>query len=153
MGPTQEQIAGGLHEPLTLDDAAGVVVVDGATEVRLEYRRRCFLDLEDERVVVPAPFQQSDPTSGADAADADHLARGVREREPVEEMADVVGETCPVALEQRLHAVDVVIASDMTHQRKLIDDPTTAVDDRGELVYGLQIVVRVRPRDGPVENP
>jgi hypothetical protein len=48
-----------------------------------------------------------------------------------------------------LHPVDVVIASDMTHQRKLVDDPTTAVDDRGELVYGLQIVVRVCPCDGP----
>jgi hypothetical protein len=75
------------------------------------------------------------------------------EREPVEEMADVVGEACPVPVEERLHPVDVVIASDMTHQRKLVDDPTTAVDDRGELVYGLQIVVRVRPRDCLVEKP
>jgi hypothetical protein len=51
-----------------------------------------------------------------------------------------------------LHPVDVVIAADMTHQRKLVDDPATTVDDRGELVHGLQIVVRVRPRDGLVED-
>jgi len=151
--PTKENVAGGLHEPLTLDDAASVVLVGGAPEVRLEHRRLGFLDLEDEWVVGAAAVQQRDPTTGPDAADPHHLARRVRQREPFEEMADVVGEARPVPVEQRLRPVELVIAGDMTHQRKLIDDPTTTVDDLGELVHGLQVVVRVRPRDGLVDAP
>jgi hypothetical protein len=77
-----------------------VVVVAGAPEVRLQHRRLCFLDLEDERVVGPAPFQQSYPAPGAHAADANHFAGSIRQREPVEEMADVVGEARPVPVEQ-----------------------------------------------------
>jgi hypothetical protein len=85
----------------------------------------------------PGPFQQRDPATRTDAAGADHLAGCIREPETVEEMADVIREARPVPLEQRLHPVDVVIASDMTHQRELVDDPATTVDDGGELAHGL----------------
>ena len=150
--PSEEHVARGLHEPLTLDRAPGVVVVGGAPEVRLEHRLLSFFDLQDERVVVPASFQQRDPAAGPDAADPHHLAGSIHQREPVQEVGDVVGETRPISVEQRLHSVELIVAADMTHQRKLVGYPATTVGDRGELVHRLQIAVRVRPRDATVEH-
>ena len=152
VGPAQEHVAGGLHEPLTLDGAPGVVVVGGAPEVRLEHRLLRFLDLQDERVVVPASFQERDPAASPDAADPHHLASSILQGEPVEEVGDFVGEARPIPVEQRLHLVELIVAADMTHQRRLVDDPATTVGDRGEPVHGLQIAVRVRPRDASVEH-
>src|SRR5207245_10907740 len=60
VGPSEEHVACGLHEPLSLDGAAGVIVVGGAPEVRREPRRLAFLDLQDERVDVPASCQHGD---------------------------------------------------------------------------------------------
>src|SRR5262245_48966927 len=89
VSPAQEQVARSLHESLTFDDASGVVVVRAPSQVRLEDRRLRLFDLEDERVVGTAPLQERDPAPCPDAADADDLAGGIRERELVEEMPDV----------------------------------------------------------------
>ena len=56
---------------------------------RLEHRRLCLLDLQEQRVVPSRPEQQRDPRPRADAADADHLAGEVGELELVEQMPAV----------------------------------------------------------------
>jgi hypothetical protein len=45
-------------------------------EIRLQHRRRGLLELQEQRVAIVVPEHQHDPCARADAADADHLARG-----------------------------------------------------------------------------
>ena len=135
---------------LPFDDSAPVVLVVGGLEVRFEDRRVGFLDLEDQRVVVAAAVEQRDPATGPDAADADHLAGGVDEAVPIEEVLALVGQTGPVVVEQRCDAAQLVVAGYVSYQRELIDDPTVSVDDCGELRDGLEPVVHVRACDGLV---
>src|SRR6476659_9465176 len=52
--PAQEDVARGLHRPLSLDDALAVLPKLALPEVRLEDGRLCLLDLEEQRVVVVA---------------------------------------------------------------------------------------------------
>ena len=56
--PSEEDVAGGLHQPLTLDHPLAVVGVAALVEERLEHRCLGLLHLQEERVgVVPADQQ------------------------------------------------------------------------------------------------
>ncbi len=48
--PAEENIAGGLHGPLPLDDALAETAELAPRQVALEYRRHCLLHLEEQRV-------------------------------------------------------------------------------------------------------
>src|SRR4051794_4791885 len=59
--PAEEDVAGGLHEALPLDDAVAVVAEAALDAERaLEHGRAGLLGLEDERVAVVAALEQDD---------------------------------------------------------------------------------------------
>ncbi len=68
-----------------VDDALALMVVLARRRIGLEHRALRLLDLQEERVAVVATEHQHDPGAGADAADADHLERGVDEAVAVEQ--------------------------------------------------------------------
>ena len=88
--PAEEDVARGLHEALTLDDALTGVPVVARAEERLVHRWLGFLDLQEEGIAVVSPEQERDPSLRAHAADADDLAREVGQLVAVEEDAPVV---------------------------------------------------------------
>ncbi len=63
----------------------------------LEHRRFGLFRLEEERVVAVATGEQEDPGSGADAADADHLAAEVDDLIALEQLLTLVRESLAVA--------------------------------------------------------
>jgi len=54
VGPAEEHVAGGLHEPVAVHDALAVVVEDARAGVRLQHRGARLLDLEEEGSPSPA---------------------------------------------------------------------------------------------------
>ena len=65
-------------------------------EERLEHGRLGLLELQEQRVVAVAAEQQHDPRAGADAADADDLARRVDVAEALEQAAAVARQASAV---------------------------------------------------------
>ena len=94
--PPEEHVAGGLHEPVAVDDALAVVGEDARAGVRLQHRGARLLDLEEEGVAL-AGHEEEHPAGGADAADPHHLDGGVAELVAVEQRLVRVGERGPVA--------------------------------------------------------
>ena len=90
--PAEEDVTGGLHEALALDDPAAVVVVLAGPDERLEHGRIGLLELEEEHVVVVAPLEQDEVTTGADTADADDLEGDVDEPVALEQVPAIVGQ-------------------------------------------------------------
>ena len=72
--PAEEDVAGGLSQPLTLDDALTLLGILRRRRVGLEHRRLRFLDLQEEGVTLIAADEKRYPRPGPDAADANHLA-------------------------------------------------------------------------------
>src|ERR671931_2535095 len=87
--PAEEDVAGGLHEPLSGDDALAVIRELAGPEEGLEPRGLGFLDLQEKRILVVAAQQQGDPRAGADASDPDDLAGEVVQLELLEQHAAV----------------------------------------------------------------
>ena len=54
VGPSQEQIAGGLHQALADDHALAVIVVRRLSQIGFQHRGRRFLHLQEQRIVRPA---------------------------------------------------------------------------------------------------
>ena len=52
LGPTEEHVAGGLHEPVAVHDPLAVVGKDARTRVRLQHRGAGLLHLEEERIAL-----------------------------------------------------------------------------------------------------
>src|SRR5262249_13182480 len=50
-GPTEEEVAGRLHEALADDHALAAIGIGGGAYVGLEHRAACFLHLQEERIV------------------------------------------------------------------------------------------------------
>ena len=92
--PAEEDVAAGLHQALPGDDPLAMVGELAWRHELLEHRRLRFLQLQEQRFVFVASQQQRDPVAGADAADADDLAREV-------EQAKLVDQHAAVALEAR----------------------------------------------------
>ena len=90
----EHDVARCLGEALAFDDALAVVCELALAEEPLEHRRFCLLELEEERIVVVAAEQEHDVRPGADAADADDLARGVHVAVALEQLAAVARRAC-----------------------------------------------------------
>ncbi len=76
LGPAEEDVAGRLHEPVTVYDAFSVIRIDALPRIVLEDRGAGLLDLENERISFRVR-QQEHPAGGANAPDADDLVRGI----------------------------------------------------------------------------
>jgi hypothetical protein len=81
--PAQEDVAGGLRQPLAFDHSPAVLRGPTAAQNGLQHRRLCLLDLQEQRVVRVAAQQQHHPAAGSDAADPHHLSREVNGPEAV----------------------------------------------------------------------
>src|SRR5690606_25796873 len=103
LGPAQEDVAGRLHQPLTLHHPGAVVAVPAPPQVRLQDRGRGLLDLEEERVVHIAALQQDDERPRSDAADSDNLVGHIHDLETLQEPPPVVREGRPVRPELLSH--------------------------------------------------
>src|SRR3954451_18429840 len=55
--PAQEDVARGLHHPLTRDDALSVLTETALRQMILENRRRRLLDLEEQRILLIAALE------------------------------------------------------------------------------------------------
>jgi hypothetical protein len=151
LGPAQEDVAGGLQHPLTLDHPLAVLLAAALPEVALQDRGGCLLDLQEQRVALVAALEQDDEGPGADAAHPHHLAGQVDEPEPLQQLALIVAEGGPVGPELRMErvfdlllgeAVGGVHVPGWDHDRGLAHDPVLAVDHLGELGQRLQAVTR-----------
>jgi len=76
-----------------------MVLVVAGTAVGLVHRTASLFDLQKQRVGAMAPFEQYQEHSHPDAPDADDLARGVDEREAVEQVTAVFRQRRSVGLE------------------------------------------------------
>jgi hypothetical protein len=72
MRPARKIIAGGLHQPLTRDDAMAVILVLTFARIRLKNGGTCLLDLQQQGVIFRGE-EQPHKTVRADATDADRL--------------------------------------------------------------------------------
>ena len=53
LAPSEEHVAGGLHESITIHDPLAVVVEDARAGIRFQHRGAGFLDLKDKRITFP----------------------------------------------------------------------------------------------------
>ena len=74
--PSEEDVAGRLHEPEAVHHTLSVVRVDALSRKVLQDRGARFLDLKNEGLA-SSGHQQEHLAGGADAPDADDLDRGV----------------------------------------------------------------------------
>src|SRR5579875_974012 len=131
-GPAEEDVAGGLHHPLSLHHPFAVLAISARPQVLFQHRGRGLLDLEEERLTGVPALEQGDERPRADAADADHLARRVDDLEAFEQGPAVVLQGGTVTAElftdrarglpgrQAVHARQVALGDD---DRRLAHDP------------------------------
>src|SRR5271169_5861367 len=106
-GPTEKDVADRLHEPLAVHDTLSVVGEDALAGIRLQHRVACLFDLENQRISI-AVREQRHHASGADAADADHLDRGIPDFVAVEQYSRGWRQTFAIEGESLLdHRVDL----------------------------------------------
>ena len=86
--PAEEDVARRLHQAAAVHDPLPVIRVDALTGVRLQHRGARLLDLEKQGIL-SAGHHEHHAAQGADAADPDHLERGIREIKTVEEHPSV----------------------------------------------------------------
>ena len=146
--PAEHDVAGRLHEPLSLHDPLAVVGELAPAEEPLEHRRLGLFDLQEEGIVAVVADHEHHPGPGADAADPDHLAGAVHVAESFEEQPAISRQAAPVRADDGAYRVDerpgLVGAEkvvDRHDQRRVGDDPRLAVDEAGELVERLHAVL------------
>ncbi len=81
-----------------------------------EYRGRRLLDLQEQRILLVASLQQGDERARADAAHTDDLASHVDHLEPLQQLAPVVLQCCPVGAELLVDRVLQLIGRDAVHR-------------------------------------
>ena len=97
--PAQEDVAGGLHQPLAGDHPLALVAVRARPRVRGRARRRpASLAWRKQRILAVPAEQEDDPAAGADAAHADHLAGHVDDPNSREQGPPVRGQAAAVPL-------------------------------------------------------
>jgi hypothetical protein len=84
--PAEHDVAGGLHQALTLDDPLAVACVLALAQEGLKHRGLGLLELQEQWIVVVAADHQHDPRAGADAADPDDLAGRVHVAEALQQL-------------------------------------------------------------------
>lgn len=88
-GPAEEQITGGLHQPLAIDHALTVMPhARLGLHVIGEHRPPCFLELQEQRELLLVS-QQRHQAARADTADTDHFERQVLNTEARQQPAPV----------------------------------------------------------------
>src|SRR5918994_2135550 len=143
--PAEEDVARGLHQPLSGHDAVSVVFVGVCRNVALKHRGSRLLDLEEQGVVLVATFEQYYVGPGAHAADANDLPRRVHEVVPLEQVATIFLQGALVALQDGVDlGPDLVPFGDTNKERRIVDYHAAPIDDPGELGEGLQAVAPAR---------
>ena len=152
--PPEEDVAGGLHQPLALDNPLAMVAVPALVKEWFEHRCLRFFHLQEERIGVVPADQQGDPRPHADTADTDHLAREMNESIGLEEAASIPGERSAIRAERfvdlGLYLLGRVVCEHLFHrhdQRWIADELQLTVDLAGQLGQGLQAVFRLRLGD------
>ena len=137
--PPQEDVAGGLHQPLALDHPPSLVGELGSAGEPLQHRTRRLLRLQEQRIARVASEQQDHPAAASHASDADDLTRKVGVPEALQQPAAVAGQAAQVRPQQvkrgeleplRPLAVDEI--PDRHDQRPLSPDPRFAVGVDGK---------------------
>ncbi len=135
--PAQEDVAGGLHQPLPHDDSLALVLVDAPARVRCEHRRTRLLHLQEEGMAFGGG-EETHQAAGADAADADDLHREVFQAVAIEQHAAIVGQRQAIVFhpveEHLLHA----LLGDVEEHRRLVHQAVPAIDRGRQL--GKQIL-------------
>jgi hypothetical protein len=108
------------------------------TAIGLIHRAAGLFDLQKQRVGAVAPLEQHQKHSHADAPDADDLARGVDEREAVEQVPAVIRQRGSVGLEH-LIGEGGLVRVEPNPQRWVFNDPEVAVDPLGQLMAEAHI--------------
>ena len=152
--PAEEDVAGGLHQPLSLDHPPAVVAKAATSGVRLEHRGLCFLGLEEQWVAFVAAGEKDDPGAGPDAADADDLVGQVAELVALQQVGAIPLQGVRVFVQDLAdHRFEVVVGGaldllDGHDERRFADDSELAVDPVGQAGLGPQAVLGARLRGG-----
>src|SRR5687768_17045315 len=77
--PAEEDVARCLHQPLAGNDPVPLVPVNALRKMRFQHRNLCFLDLEEQRIVLVATLEQHDVVPGANASHPNDLPGHVYE--------------------------------------------------------------------------
>ena len=140
----------GLGQALPGHDPHPVVRERRRADVRLEHRRLRFLHLQDQPVAarVARTFEQADPAPGSHAADPDDPPGDVDDAVPVEQVADLVRQRLPVAVDHRGDVVHVVHGGAQVHgERWVLDEPDRVAVARGQLRDRAPVVFAARLLD------
>ena len=144
--PAEEDVARRLHQPLAANDAFALVGEFALAREWLEHGRPGFFDLQEQGVATSVDEQQ-DPCLGADAANADDLAREVDDPVLVEQVVAIGRERPRVEANHLAHAFEHGLPGSAVEellnrgdQRRVADDPWLAVEHVAELVEGLMAV-------------
>src|SRR5215207_5553742 len=138
--PAEKDVARGLHQPLARDDTVSMVPVGALREERFEHRSLCLLDLEEQRIIFVATFEQHDVVSSADATYPYDLSRHVHETVLVEQVTPVVLQATPVDLQDVVDLFPQLLLHDANQERWIIDDDPLTIDNPGQLGPSLQTV-------------
>jgi hypothetical protein len=152
--PAEEDVARGLHQPLSLDHALAMSFERARPRVWLQHRSRGLLRLHEQRVLSVAAHHQHDPGMRPDTSDADDLPGQVDESVAVEQVLAIALEAVAIAAKYLAHPVPEVQAlipgEELAHgddQRRIADDPRLAVFHSDQAIEGLQAVLLLRLRD------
>ena len=137
----------GLHQVLPGDHPLALVGVLAAPAVLRENRRLGLLGLQEQRLDPVQGVHQQDPGAGADAADPDHLAGHLDQRELSEQVPPVGLQGAPVLAQ---HGAELLVDRIGRHigedvfdghdHRRVADDPPPPVHHGGELAQRLGAV-------------
>src|SRR5215211_4312111 len=143
--PAEEDVARGLHQPLAGHDAVSVVLVSVGLDVGLEYRGTGLLDLEEQGVILVAPFKQYYVGPGAHASDPHNLPRRIHKAVPVEQVPTIFLQGALVVLQNGVYLCpDLVFLGDAHQERRIVVYHAASVDDPGQLGECLQAVAATR---------
>jgi hypothetical protein len=95
--PTEENVAGGLHQALPGDNALAAVGVLAFADEPFQHRFLSFFRLQEQRVLVVPPEHEQNPGARANAADADDLPGHVGVVEVLQQVPPVGLKGAPVA--------------------------------------------------------
>src|ERR1700722_39738 len=143
--PAEEYVERRMREALPTHHPLAVAGELARAEVGLEHRSDGPLHLQHERSPAVTADEQQHPGAGADAADADDLARHVHEPVAREQIAAVLIEARHVGVERAAHVVDVAPLAGWIDQlaqrheeRRHAAEPELAIDALGQLLDGAQ---------------
>src|SRR4051812_10198239 len=89
MQPAEEDVAAGLHQVLSSDDALPLVGSAAGTCEALEHGGLSLLELEEQRIPPVAAEQEQNPGPRADASHAHNLAGEIHDPEPLKEHSPI----------------------------------------------------------------